>query len=112
MARRARPWYRKERKACFVTIGGGQVNLGPSKKEALDEFHRLMVKPQSRRVPSHSLAAIIDEFLEFCRLHRSHANFINYRQRLQRFISRWPTLRSAKQPLATENPLTARGRRL
>ncbi len=93
MARRPRPWFRKSRKAWFVTLGGVQHNLGGSKKEAFDQFHRLLARPQSRRVSRHSLAVIIDEFLEFCRLHRSPANFINYRQRLQRFISRWPNLR-------------------
>ncbi len=93
MARRARPWYRNERKAWFVTIAGVQHNLGETKKEAFDRFHQLMGKPQRRCVSSQSLAAIIDEFLEFCRLHRSPANFQNYRYRLQQFVDRWPNLR-------------------
>ena len=53
MARRPRPWYRKDRSAWFVTIDGQRHNLGPDKKTAYDFFHELMSKPQRRlRVPT------------------------------------------------------------
>ena len=42
MARIPKIWYRKERKAWFVTIHGNRHNLGPNKKEATDRFHQLM----------------------------------------------------------------------
>jgi integrase/recombinase XerD len=93
MGRRARPWYRKERKAWFVCIAGVQHNLGETKKEAFERYLQLMAKPQKRCVSPRSLVAIIDEFLEWVQKHRSPANYEGYRYRLQRFVDRWPDLR-------------------
>ena len=42
MARPSKLWYRKDRKAWFVTIDGKRHNLGPDKKKAEKEFHKLM----------------------------------------------------------------------
>lgn len=47
-----------------------------------------MRKPLSRCVSAMSLAATVDEFLEWMSKHRSRANYINYRYRLQRFMDR------------------------
>ena len=93
MARRPKPWYRKARQAWFVTLDGVQHNLGPEKKEAYDRFYELMRHPRRRRVSAHSLAAIIDEFLEWVQRHRSPHSYEAYRYRLQRFIERYPDLR-------------------
>ena len=41
MARRPKPWFRKARKAWFVTINGELQNLGPNKAEAFDRFYQL-----------------------------------------------------------------------
>ena len=68
MARRPKPWFRKSRQAWFVTLDGVQHNLGPDKKEAYDRFCQLMRHPRQRRVSSQSLAAIIDEFLDWVQL--------------------------------------------
>jgi hypothetical protein len=38
MARRSKPWFRKARRAWFVTINGEQHNLGPHKAEAYEPF--------------------------------------------------------------------------
>ena len=92
MARLPKPWYRAERKAWFVTINGVQHNLGPDKKDAQRRFHQLMREPKSKRVSSLSLAAVIDEFLEWVQKNRSPANYEGYRYRLQRFITRYPDL--------------------
>lgn len=79
MARRPKPWYRKSRQAWFVTLDGVQHNLGPEKKEAYDRFYELMRHPRCRRVSSQSLAAIIDEFLEWVQRHRSPHSYEAYR---------------------------------
>ncbi len=72
MARRPKPWYRSARRAWFVTINGIQHNLGPDKKEAHERFYQLMRQPKTRNVASQSLAAIIDVFLDWSQMHRSH----------------------------------------
>lgn len=41
MARSPKPWYRRERKAWFVTIDGKRHNLGPDRKAAFKRFHEL-----------------------------------------------------------------------
>ncbi len=92
MARLPKPWYRAERKAWFVTINGVQHNLGPDKKDAQRRFHALMREPKSKRVSSLSLAAIIDEFLEWVQKNRSPANYEGYRYRLERFARQYPDL--------------------
>lgn len=93
MARRPKPWFRKSRQAWYVTLDGVQHNLGPDKKEAYDRFYELMRHPRQRRVSSQSLAAIIDEFLDWVQRHRSPHSYEAYRYRLQRFIERYPNLR-------------------
>lgn len=92
MARLPKPWYRAERKAWFVIVNGVQHNLGPDKKDAQRRFHALMREPKKKRVSALSLAAVIDEFLEWVQKNRSAANYEGYRYRLQRFIARYPEL--------------------
>ncbi len=96
MARRPKPWYRKSRGAWFVTLEGVQHNLGLPKNEAFERFYELMREPQQRKVPSQSLAAIIDAFLEWTEKHRAPDTYEWYRYRLQRFIERYPDLRTSE----------------
>lgn len=93
MARRPKPWFRKDRGAWFVTINGKRHNLGPDKKAAFDEFYRLMRQPATRKVSDDSLATIIDAFLDWNEKNRAPATYESYRYRLQRFVDRFPDLR-------------------
>jgi hypothetical protein len=95
MARRPKPWFRKERQAWFVTINGAQHNLGPDKNQAYDRFHELMRQPTERRVSSQLMAAIIDEFLDWCSRNRAEPTYEWYRYRLERFAQMYPSLRIA-----------------
>jgi integrase len=92
MARPPKPWYRKERKSWFVMLNGVQHNLGPDKKEAQRRFHEMMRQPQAKRVSPQSLAAIIDEFLDWMLHNRASSNYEAHRHRLQKFIEAWPNL--------------------
>jgi integrase len=66
MARPARPWYRTERDAWFVTIAGRVYNLGKDKEEAFKEFHRLMGggDPKPPKPEALTLAEVIDRYLD------------------------------------------------
>jgi hypothetical protein len=75
LARRPKPWYRAAGQAWFVTINGVQHNLGPDKEAAYDLFYQLMRQPTQKRVSSHSLVAIIDEFLDWVQRHRSPESY-------------------------------------
>jgi len=88
----AKPWYRKSRRAWFVTLDGQQIKLGTTKDEALRRYQDLMAKPEKRVVASGSLLAIIDAFLDWCQKHRAPDTYEWYQSRLQLFARRHPDL--------------------
>ncbi|MGD9855051.1 MAG: hypothetical protein AB7U20_08895 [Planctomycetaceae bacterium] len=49
MARRAKPWYRRDRRSWFVSLDGVRHHLGADKKAAFDRFHAMMTRPVKRR---------------------------------------------------------------
>ena len=92
MARRPQPWFRKARHCWFVTIDGIQHNLGPDKKEAFDQFYRLMSQPRTAGTQSLSFAALADRFLEWVQRKRSPDTYEWYRYRIERFVQTYPDL--------------------
>ena len=87
MARRPKPWWRKERKAWFVTIDGKQHNLGPNRPEAMQRFHTLMARRNQRRTAASAVVALYDRFPEWTQKHRATDTYEWYRQRLQLFAA-------------------------
>ena len=86
MAKTPHPWFRKGR-GWFVTLNGKQHNLGRNKQAAFQEFYRLMQTPaEHQRVPGRSMAALIDDYLEFVKRNRSPATYRWYLDLLQKFI--------------------------
>lgn len=86
MAKTPKPWFRKGR-GWFVTIQGKQHNLGRDKREAHHEYFRLMRQPADKRqVSGRSLAAIVDDFLEYVQHNRASETYRWYRDLLQKFI--------------------------
>ena len=81
MARSAKPWYRKDRKAWFVTIDGTRHNLGSDRTEAFRQFHTLMREPKN---PSkiYFVKSPFD-----CRLSATPRKEIGRWQRNRRFMS-------------------------
>ncbi len=96
MPRQSKPWFRKERRAWFVTIDGQRHNLGPDRKRAMQKFHRLAAEPRRRKVQSDLVAALIDAFLDWCQKHRAHETYVWYQAALQLFASRYPDLTVAE----------------
>lgn len=92
MARTPKPWYWKARKSWYVTINGERHNLGPIKKDAIDEFHKLMASPASR-LKNDSVAAVLDDFLTWCEENRARKTFTRYRDFIQSFIGKHALLR-------------------
>jgi integrase len=87
MPRTPKPWWRKERKAWFVMIGGKQHNLGSDREAAFRKFHELMSQPRKRTIASDSVVAVIDLFLDWVSKHRASDTYEWYRQRLQGFAT-------------------------
>ena len=94
MSRIAKPWYRKDRKAWFVTIQGERHNLGPDRKKAFQTFHDLMRQPQKPIEQPNLLIVLIDRFLEWAETNRAPDTYLWYQSRLQLFATRYPNLRA------------------
>jgi integrase len=91
MARSAKPWWREDRAAWFVTIRGVRHNLGADKAEADLEFHRLMSKkpeqPVARKASSSGLtvAEIFEKYLDWCQKRRAKRTYEWYQDHIQSF---------------------------
>ena len=94
MARKPKPWFWKARNGWYVTIDGVKHNLGRDKTAAHTRFYQLMAEPQKRVVRSDSVAAIVDVFLEWCHAQRATDTYEWYRYRLERFVRRYPDLKT------------------
>jgi integrase len=84
MARRPKPWWWSQAGEWCVTIGGKRHRLGPEKEAAETRFHNLMAKPELR-VPSNTVIAIIELFLDWTQKHREHETYLWYKKHLQGF---------------------------
>ncbi len=94
MARTSKPWYRKDRKAWFVTIEGERHNLGPDRKLAHQQFHELMRRPEKPVAQPGLLVSLVDRFFDWVEKNRSPKTYIWYQSRLQLFAQRYPALRA------------------
>lgn len=92
MARQPKPWYRQDRAVWCVTINGKRHNLGPTKKEAMREFHALMREPRRVRPATTILVQIVDQFLDWVSLNRAPDTYEWYRCRLQDFVDTYGQL--------------------
>lgn len=96
MARRARPWYRKSRKAWFVVLDGKQVNLGEDKEEAFRLFHEQMSRPKQAPpviTADDFIETFAVRFIEWCAKNRSAETAKWYREHLQSFLDHAGDLR-------------------
>lgn len=91
MPRRPKPWFRKPRKLWYVCIDGKQHNLGKDKTKAYEKFHKLMSSPQQVVDPS-AVSYVLEEFLEWTQQHRSPKTYTWYRDFLNPFHLKYPTL--------------------
>lgn len=91
MARPNKLWYWKAQKTYCVTIDGKRHRLGKDKKEAQDEFHRLML--QSTPALSDSIAVILDDFLTWTLENRAERTYKGYKDYCQSFVKEYPKVR-------------------
>ncbi len=91
MARRPKPWFRKSRGVWYVCISGKQHNLGADRETAFRRFHELLSKPIPVNVPTNSVIAIIDAFLEWTKNHRAPRTYDWYLERTQSFVNFIPS---------------------
>ena len=94
MGRPSKMWYRKDRKAWFVTVNGKRHRLGKDKAKAEKKFHRLMAgdesSPQPKQNPASAsdvtAAELMDKFLLWTKANRATRTFEWYTMHLQAFL--------------------------
>lgn len=94
MARQPKPWWHSEKGCYFVTINGVRHRLSSVKKEAMDQFHKLMSDPVS--VPSGSVWEVFEGMLDYTMANRAYRTYEFYLERLQRFKDEVPNMSVSK----------------
>lgn len=93
MAHFPKPFFKKARGSWYVQINGQQINLGPNRDSAFQQYHQLMRQPTEAVVSTEMLAAVIDAFLEWLHRNRAPDTYEWYRYRLQRLVLKYPEMR-------------------
>ena len=86
MPRFPKPWFRKDRSSWYVQLDGKQHNLGSDRELAFKRYHDLMAQPRKRQVPSETVPAVIDLFLDWCQKNRATRTYDWYQVRCQAFV--------------------------
>jgi integrase len=85
MARRPKPWWRKERGEWCVTIRGTFHGLGPDEEEAQRKFHLLMAEKPIVSADPDAVVVVLDKFLAWNDAHRAARTQETYMRFLQPF---------------------------
>ena len=103
MAHFPKPFFKQARQLWYVEIDRQQVCLGPDKDEAFQQYHALMQARQrtplglaAAGVRSPLVAVLADAYLEWVKANRSAGTYGWYRQLLQRFCAKHPSLSVAE----------------
>jgi integrase len=95
-----KPFFKQARGVWYVEINRRQHNLGPDKDEAFRQYHELMAAPP-KRVPATTrrgdlVLTVIESFLDWCQKNRAPATYNWYRDRLEQFARKYPTLTTSE----------------
>ena len=76
-----KPFYRESRKLWYVQIDGKQINLGPDKKDAFEQYKKLITERKQHPVGEEPLVVeMLDLFLEWCQREKAIRTFECSRQ--------------------------------
>lgn len=87
-----KPWYRPSRGLWYVTLNGVQHNLGPDKDGAFAQYRQLLGQPGQVAVSRHTVASIVDAFLDWSQTHQAKRTYLRYLDYCQSFVARFPDL--------------------
>lgn len=86
MARKSKPWYRKERGQWYVQHRGRQVPLGADKEQAERQWHAMMALSQVDTAGDDNPFKIVaDERLDWVKRHKKPKTYAVYRMHLEAF---------------------------
>ena len=69
-----RPWRREDSGIWYVQIGSRQINLGRDEEAAYEQYHELMSNKEDV-APGKYVLDLLDEYLVWCKKHRSEATY-------------------------------------
>ncbi len=87
-----KPWFRPSRGQWYVTLNGVQHNLGPDKDAAFAQYRQLLGQPEQVAVSRHTVASIVDAFLDWSQKHQAERTYLRYQDFCQSFINHFPDL--------------------
>ena len=79
-----KPFFRKQTASYYVELNGKQIPLGRDEKQAWEKYHALMLGRQDL-TPQMAAAALIDNFLNWCKANREPRTHQFYLEHLQSF---------------------------
>ncbi|HTQ39923.1 MAG TPA: tyrosine-type recombinase/integrase [Pirellulales bacterium] len=80
-----KPFFRTQTQSYYLQFKGKQINLGRNKAAALAKYHELLAGHQEP-TPEGTAAAVIDQFLEWCKANRAPRTYKFYKEHLQSFV--------------------------
>lgn len=95
MARHPKPFFRKQTRSWYVTIGGRQIPLGKDRQVAFDQYHELMRDRQDLSGELTTLYQLSQAFLTWVQDNRAEGTYKMYLHYLKSFIGEvgkrmWP----------------------
>ncbi len=70
--RQPRPFFRNQTQTWYLQIGKQQINLGPAKDDAWEQYYQIMANiGQMQSGPLLTVSRLIDHFLTWCEQNRA-----------------------------------------
>lgn len=86
MARPPKPYYRKQTKSWYCSIGGQQISLGKDREIAFKKFYELMADQDQVKNERATLYELSQVYLDWCEANRKPATYSRHRYYLKLFI--------------------------
>ena len=86
MARKPKPYLRKQIKSWYCSINGKQISLGKDKEAAFQKFHELMANKNSLNGAFSTLYELSQSFLDWSEKNRKPKTYDNHLRFLKSFV--------------------------
>lgn len=94
MGRRPKPWWRESCQAYYAMVNGKQRYLATNRRDADTELKRILQEEQSKgKVSIESVAAVLDDFLDWTKENRAPKTYEGYKAFCQSFIDKYGRVR-------------------
>ncbi|MCD0458759.1 hypothetical protein [Roseiconus lacunae] len=88
MARRPKPFFRKQTQSWYFSTGGKQINLGKDRETAFANFHRMMADPVTIASDNQTLYELSQTYLDWVEANRKPPTYERCKRYLESFINK------------------------